>query len=296
MSLARPIYARTTYMITRRCVERLYLLYPSELVNQIVAYALAVGQKRYKVLVHVFCVMSNHWHLIVTDILGNLPNFLRDVHAMIAKCINAATGREGALWAPGKAHWLELADPTSFLSASSYVVTNPVAAGLVRSPEEWPGLITTRFDQTWTVERPKDCFGKETELAEEATLRLSLPPMLGDRSIEQVQKDLDNAVAQIAENKRNDMAKRGKKFVGRSKILKGPVKEKAETTEKPRARISRIAASNEDEKAAWMQRRKLWLIAYREALTKWLEGKREVHFPSGTWHMHHVHRAIRAEA
>jgi hypothetical protein len=55
------------------------------LVNQVVAYALAVGQKKYGVLVHMFCVMSNHWHLLLTDLYGNLPHFLRDVHVFGAK-------------------------------------------------------------------------------------------------------------------------------------------------------------------------------------------------------------------
>ena len=149
MTYPRPVHGNTTYMITRRCIERLFMLHPCELVNQVVTYALAVAQKKHEILIHTFCVMSNHWHASVTDVSGNLPNFCRDVNSMIARCLNASRGRKGAFFESKQTHRLELMAPEDFYCWASYVVANPVAAGLVETPQEWPGLVSTRLNQTW---------------------------------------------------------------------------------------------------------------------------------------------------
>jgi hypothetical protein len=38
-------------------------------------------------------VMSNHHHLVVTDRRGALPDFLRELHRLTAKAINASQGQ-----------------------------------------------------------------------------------------------------------------------------------------------------------------------------------------------------------
>lgn len=56
----RQILPGTTYMVTRRCSERRFFLRPSALTTAIFRYLLAVAASRYNVLVHAYCVMSNH--------------------------------------------------------------------------------------------------------------------------------------------------------------------------------------------------------------------------------------------
>jgi REP element-mobilizing transposase RayT len=51
----------TTYLITRRCIDRRFLLLPSAAVNQIFLYCLAVAAARAGVIIHAVTVMSNHW-------------------------------------------------------------------------------------------------------------------------------------------------------------------------------------------------------------------------------------------
>jgi hypothetical protein len=43
--------------------------------------------------------MSNHHHLVVTDPRGVLPEFLRELHRLTAKAINASQGQWENLWA-----------------------------------------------------------------------------------------------------------------------------------------------------------------------------------------------------
>ena len=40
------------------------------------------------------------------------------------------------------------------LEKMAYTIANPTAAGLVRSPRDWPGVITTRIGERCTVQTP----------------------------------------------------------------------------------------------------------------------------------------------
>ena len=73
----RRILPGTTYLITRRTVQRTFLLRPSRQLNQAFLYCLAYAAERYGIGVHAFCVMSNHMHLVVTDPRGTLPQFMQ---------------------------------------------------------------------------------------------------------------------------------------------------------------------------------------------------------------------------
>ena len=178
------------------------------LVNQVVGYCLATAQEKYGISIHTFCVMSNHWHLVFTDVYGNFPDFLRDVHANIAKCVNASLAREGQGWEARPPHVMQLAQERDFYHWGSYVIANPVSAGLVEVPEEWPGMIATRFEQTWTVERPTVYFDESSNWPAEATLKLSPPVSLTAATVEQIQAMLDGAVEERVLAKREQMGKR----------------------------------------------------------------------------------------
>jgi len=62
MTAPRRVLAGATYLVTRRCAQRQLLLRPSALVNEIFLYVLALAAQRYRVEVHGFCVLSNHFH------------------------------------------------------------------------------------------------------------------------------------------------------------------------------------------------------------------------------------------
>src|SRR5512146_1706518 len=86
----RQIIPGRSYLLTRCCSERRFLLKPSGLINAIVLYALAHYASRHGILVHGFCVLSNHYHLVATDVRGVLPDFLRDLNGVLARAVNQA--------------------------------------------------------------------------------------------------------------------------------------------------------------------------------------------------------------
>ncbi len=69
MSVARPIVKGTRFMLTRRVRGRRFLLRPSTHTNQLIGYVVAVMQAKWGVHVHCLIVMSNHWHLVLSDVL-----------------------------------------------------------------------------------------------------------------------------------------------------------------------------------------------------------------------------------
>lgn len=66
MTLARPVMPGTTYLVTRRCLGRRFLLRPDRELNRAFLYCLAVAARKYGIQVHALCVMSNHYHVAVT--------------------------------------------------------------------------------------------------------------------------------------------------------------------------------------------------------------------------------------
>ena len=139
--LPRQILPGTTYMVSRRVTQRLFLLRPSRKTNQIFNYCLARAAQISGVRLHAVCVMSNHYHIICTDVRGLLPKFVAELNKLVAKCINASCGRWENLWAAGvQTSYVRLIDADAMIRESAYVLANPVSAGLVRYGREWPGV------------------------------------------------------------------------------------------------------------------------------------------------------------
>jgi len=89
----RQILPGTVYLITRRCSERRLFLRPSALTDAIFLYVLAVAARLHRVEVHALCVLSNHYHVLVTDREARLPAFMQYLDSLVARAINASLGR-----------------------------------------------------------------------------------------------------------------------------------------------------------------------------------------------------------
>jgi hypothetical protein len=84
---------------------------------------------------------------VETDPAGEEPCFAGRFHGLFARIMNVHLGREGSFFDGATSYnGLHLVDPEDVLSHMVYVTTNPVAAGLVERPEDWPGAITLPED------------------------------------------------------------------------------------------------------------------------------------------------------
>lgn len=91
-----------------------------------------------RVAVWAYCLMPNHVHLLLTprDETG-LGRAVKETHRRYTTMINRREGWTGYLW-QGRFGSEPLATDASALAAARYIERNPVEAGLVRRPEEWP--------------------------------------------------------------------------------------------------------------------------------------------------------------
>jgi hypothetical protein len=67
MTLPRQVLPGASYLVSRRCAQQEFLLKPTALTTAIFKYVLAVAAKRYGILLHAVCVMSNQLHLPVVS-------------------------------------------------------------------------------------------------------------------------------------------------------------------------------------------------------------------------------------
>ena len=179
MSAPRRIVPGATYLLSRRCFGRCFLLRPSKKVNQIFKFCLAMAAARTGVLLHNYCVLSNHYHIVATDVRGNLPVFMHWLNEYVAKCVNAELGRWESFWAPGSYSCVALVDREDVVDKLVYVYTNPVDAGLVGTHEQWPGARSLLADvdgDPKVVCRPEGFFREKGPLPETATLLMVSPP------------------------------------------------------------------------------------------------------------------------
>jgi REP element-mobilizing transposase RayT len=254
---------------------------------------LAFAAQRTGVILHAACVMSNHHHLVVTDPRGVLPHFLRELHRLTAKATNASQGQWENLWAAEPCNVVRLTTDEDVDDKIAYVVANPVAAGLVKQPEQWPGVLGWG-EKKYRVARPGSYFQKEGTCPEALTLSFERPRQLGGQalSLREWREQVGRRIAlKVAEAHRKVSAS-GRQFLGRAEVLAASFAQRAQTYESRFGVIPTFAAK------AWSVRVELARIEryfrkqYREALKLWREGVRLAVFPIGTWWMVVVHGAV----
>ena len=284
MNLPRQILpGRRSYLTTRRCTQRQFLLRPSPLTNQIIQYCLALAAERTRILLHAVCFMSNHWHGVLTDPEARLPEFLEIFHKLVAKAQNASLGRWENLWSSDKTSVVLLVSDTDVIEKMAYALANPTVAGLVKSPEEWPGLISKRFGESREVEMPDHFFDHGGELPEILTLRFVRPQIFGELSDAQLQARLNVEVAKLVKRGREDMALRGLPFAGRNAVLRQSFSAAPKTPAPRRNPSPRIAAKSTPARVNAIRRMLDFVREYRAAWTQWRNGNRASVFPAGTY-------------
>ncbi len=246
---------------------------------------MAAAAEHTGVVLHAVCVMSNHWHAVVSDPEARLPEFLERAHRLIAKCQNAVLRRWENLWSSEKTSVVYLAAEQDVLDKMAYVIANPTAAGLVRSPDDWPGVITRRLGERQTIEMPDHFFDEgntETDF-DDVHLEFVRPGIFEHLSDEELNRKLFDAVAERVRKARAAMRSAGKSFLGVAGVLRQAFTAAPATAEVRRKLNPRVAAANPLIRVAVLHALQQFLARYRQAWMAWREGKPDVLFPFGTY-------------
>ena len=140
--MGRPLrmhLGECVYFVTNRTIEERFWLTPCDKARDIFGRWLARGVAKFHIELFGYCVMGNHFHLLLRAPEGTLAAFMEYLQANVAKVINRLHRRRGPLWQRRYS-----ADPVLDVDAMvdriGYILANPASANLVSRPEQWPGL------------------------------------------------------------------------------------------------------------------------------------------------------------
>jgi len=289
MTAPRQVFPGASYLVTRRCAQRQFLLRPSRATNQTFLYLLALAAARYRVRVHAFCVLSNHVHMVLTDPDANLPAFHQFLDALVARAVNASLGRWEAFWAPDTYSAVRLVSPADIVEKAAYVLANPVEAGLVASGSAWPGLWSAPArvgGEPFVVERPKHFFDPKGGLPDRVTLELTVPPWFD--SAEEFRAELERALERREEDARSrHRGRRG--FLGVARVLAQKPFARPGPGEPRRGLNPRVAGGDKWKRIEALGRLVDFLREYRVAWRARRAGTVGVVFPHGTYLLRVLH-------
>lgn len=109
--------------------------------------------ERFGIETHVYCLMTNHYHLLVRSVDGTLSRAMRHIDGVYAQAYNWRHGHDGPLFR-GRFRSL-LVDSERYLAAvATYIHRNPLDAGMVDhlSDHRWssyPSYLGRRRPEKW---------------------------------------------------------------------------------------------------------------------------------------------------
>jgi REP element-mobilizing transposase RayT len=92
---------------------------------------------RFNWVVHAWCLMGNHYHLLVETPDGNLARGMRQLNGVYTQQFNRRHGRDGHVF-QGRYNAILVQRGHYLLELTRYVVLNPVRARMVEAAGDWP--------------------------------------------------------------------------------------------------------------------------------------------------------------
>ncbi len=137
--MARPLrieLAGALYHVTSRG-DRRAAIYEDEEDRDSFLATLGETVQRFNWLCHAYCLMTNHYHLVVETPDGNLSKGMRQLNGVFTQACNRRHGRTGHLF-QGRFKGILVDKDSYLLELTRYVVLNPVRAGMVKQAGDWP--------------------------------------------------------------------------------------------------------------------------------------------------------------
>jgi REP-associated tyrosine transposase len=136
--MARPLrieYPGAVYHVTSRGNEK-KPVFKDDTDRQNFLNTLQHVNKRYHWICHAYCLMTNHYHLLIETPDGNLALGMRQLNGVYTQLFNKLHGRTGHLF-QGRYKAILIQKDSHLLEVCRYVVLNPVRARMVEKPDDW---------------------------------------------------------------------------------------------------------------------------------------------------------------
>lgn len=301
----RQILPGRTWFITGRAVARQHRFVPKKKVVETIWYCLAAVSQKYDVQLHGFVWMSNHYHLVLTDVVGELPDFMRDLNSLISKALNAMRGIRGENYERRGYNAVVVGDGQRLLRHCAYTEANPCLSNLVELATQWAGVTSAGMDYETKkiVERPKYGLWSEAKAAVSsvmdlnramhcgrikcppvASVRLHRPPCLNGASSAETRQEVTRMVTELEQEARDDRKASELSVLGMEAVLR--VRYTSSAIGREEYFGSEPQVSGDEPGVREMIKRSLdeFVSRYRSALLEYRENG-FAFFPEGTWWM-----------
>ncbi len=137
--MGRPLrieYPGAVYHITSRGNER-QTIYRDE--EDKTRFLKIIGDTalKFQVIVYAYVLMDNHFHLLLETPLGSLSQVMQKILVSYTNGFNARHRRSGHLF-QGRYKAILVDEDSYLMELSRYIHLNPVRAGIVKKPEDYP--------------------------------------------------------------------------------------------------------------------------------------------------------------
>jgi REP element-mobilizing transposase RayT len=136
--MARPLrieFDGAVYHVTSRGNER-KAIFKDDSDRKLFLDTLARVNDRFHWLCHAYCLMNNHYHLVIETPDGNLSKGMRQLNGVYTQAYNRRHHRPGHVF-QGRFKAILVQKESHFLEVCRYVVLNPLRAKAVKEPGGW---------------------------------------------------------------------------------------------------------------------------------------------------------------
>ena len=137
--MARPLrleYPGAVYHVTARGNAR-QDIFVNDVDREKFLAILTATISRYHWLCHAYCLMGNHYHLLLETPDPNLSLGMRMLNGVYTQAYNRIHGKTGHIF-QGRYKAVLIEKDAHLLELCRYIVLNPVAAGMVTGPAQCP--------------------------------------------------------------------------------------------------------------------------------------------------------------
>ena len=137
--MSRPLrieFPGAVYHVTSRG-DRREPIYKDDVDREGQLAVLAKALDRFNSEALAYCLMGNHYHLVLQTHSGQLSRLMRHLNGVYTQTFNRRHGLAGHLF-QGRFKAVLVDRDSYFVEVCRYVERNPVAAGLVQQPQDWP--------------------------------------------------------------------------------------------------------------------------------------------------------------